>query len=150
MTVCAAEVVRRCCGPNRSSGRGTVDRRPARREGRRPVPQGRLLDLRRPPARGLVLGRDLGTVDDEATVEATFDPPPNAADYAYFGTNDHDLVVLPNGDGRTGRGARARAGEAAGGAVDVSQIAIIRRAVMPVSRPWRSACAGSRFVVAEV
>lgn len=62
--------------------------------------RGRLLasiDGRRPPATGLVLGRDLGATDPTATVQGTFDAPPNQVDYA-FGTNDHDLVALPNGD----------------------------------------------------
>jgi hypothetical protein len=66
-------------------------------------PQGRLLvsiDLRRPPTQGLVLGRNLDnfdTADPVTDVAATFDLPPNPNDYAY-GTNDHDLLALPNGD----------------------------------------------------
>jgi hypothetical protein len=66
-------------------------------------PQGRVLvsiDLRRPPTQGLVVGRNLDNFDatgPAADVEATFDLPLNPNDYAY-GTNDHDLVALPDGD----------------------------------------------------
>lgn len=68
--------------------------------GKKPTcPRGRFLvsiDLLRPPARGLVVGRDLDALDGPL-VEATFDPVPDA-DYYAFGTNDHDLVSLSNGD----------------------------------------------------
>jgi hypothetical protein len=73
-------------------------------------PQGRVLvsvDLRRPPDKGLVLGRDIGNASD-APIEATFDAPPDSRDYR-FGTNDHDLVSLENGDVLYVTGAFSRA-----------------------------------------
>lgn len=64
------------------------------------------IDLLRPPAQGLVVGRDLG--DTSGTlIEASFDSVPNATNYA-FGTNDHDLVVLNNGDVLYATGAFSR------------------------------------------
>ena len=62
-------------------------------------PSGRFLVSRdglRPPSTGLVVSRDL----DKPTmtpIQATFDAVPNAQDYS-FGTNDHDLITLSNGD----------------------------------------------------
>jgi hypothetical protein len=62
-------------------------------------PQGRFLvtnDLVRPPKVGTMLGRDLsfpGTPD----LKPTFDPVPDPTNYL-FGTNDHDIVSLSNGD----------------------------------------------------
>ena len=47
-----------------------------------------------PPLTGLVRGVDL---KDGSVVDATFDAPPLAEDYK-FGSNDHDLVSLANGD----------------------------------------------------
>lgn len=47
-----------------------------------------------PPLTGLVRGVDL---KDGSVVDATFDAPPLAEDYK-FGSNDHDLISLANGD----------------------------------------------------
>ena len=77
-------------------------------------PAGRLLvtnDALRPPAAGLVTGRDL----DKASgpdVPATFDEPPGQKSTLPrydFVTNDHDLLTLPNGDVLYLTGAASRA-----------------------------------------
>lgn len=62
-------------------------------------PAGRFLismDMVRPPQIGTVIGRDLnnpGTPD----IQSTFEPDPDATHDAY-GTNDDDIITLPNGD----------------------------------------------------
>jgi hypothetical protein len=62
-------------------------------------PAGRFLismDTVRPPHVGTVIGRDLNT-PATPDIQSTFDPDPDAAHDAY-GTNDDDIVTLPNGD----------------------------------------------------
>jgi hypothetical protein len=62
-------------------------------------PNGRILitnDQVRPPATNTVVGRDL-TAGATANIFSTFDPPPDPAN-TYWGTNDHDIVTLANGD----------------------------------------------------
>jgi len=73
-------------------------------------PAGRFLvsdDLRRPPTTGLVEGRDINN-PNAPVINATFDPPADAQHYTFL-TNDHDLVVLDNGDVLylTGAGSKA-------------------------------------------
>jgi hypothetical protein len=62
-------------------------------------PQGRFLatlDGLRPESTGVVRGRDLGD-PNAGVVEATLSGLPDPMHHR-FGSNDHDLVVLPNGD----------------------------------------------------
>ncbi len=63
-------------------------------------PNGRLLvtnDLRRPPASGTIIGRNLDDPNG-ANVTASFSALPMAASDVTWGTNDHDISTLPNGD----------------------------------------------------
>lgn len=53
-------------------------------------------DELQPPAKGLVIGRNLDD-PNAPLVEATFDLPPHPKNYAYK-TSDHDLIALDNGD----------------------------------------------------
>ena len=62
-------------------------------------PKGRVLvsnDLVRPPKVGTVIGRNLDS-QTAPDVKSTFPSAPDSNLY-YFGTNDHDIVVLKNGD----------------------------------------------------
>ncbi len=65
-------------------------------------PDGRFLvtdDGKRPPLFGSAPGPEFSQsldATDDAMLQATFDAPPNGADYR-FGTNDHDLLALNDG-----------------------------------------------------
>src|SRR5262249_2434966 len=62
-------------------------------------PSGRFFvtnDNKRPPGPDTGIGRDL-TTGATTDIHPTFDPPPDPTDLTW-GTNDHDIVTLANGD----------------------------------------------------
>ena len=114
-------------------------------------PNGRFVasnDARRPPAAGLVQGRNLNDLNG-AAIQAKFDGVPHPENYSFV-TNDHDLVSLANGDILYITGAASRAPLAAKPAwFDVAYRGNFGPGARSVVLVWRSTDCGETFAFAS-